>query len=54
MTFTEREYQRRTRTASEERRAILWIVIVGVTVQCLEVLIALAVLKAVFDAASNR
>lgn len=45
MTFTEREQTRRTRTASEERRAILLAVIVGVTVQALELLVVIALLR---------
>ena len=46
MTTTEREEVRRTRTASEERVALLRAVMVGVAVQALAVvLVSLVVLK---------
>jgi hypothetical protein len=50
MTFHDRETTRRTRTASEERFAILLAVIVGVAVQAFELLVVIALLYMVFEA----
>jgi hypothetical protein len=50
MTFTDREQARKVRTASEERARILLAVIIGVTVQALELLVVIALLWAVFEA----
>ena len=46
MTTTDREIVRRNRTASEERGAIFWVVVVGVTVQALELLVVILLLNA--------
>jgi hypothetical protein len=52
MSFTDREQVRRQRTASEERAALFWAVVVGVTVQALELVIVILLLKAILDHAT--
>jgi hypothetical protein len=50
MSFPEREQYRRQRTASEERARILLAVIIGVTVQSLELVIVIFLLLKVVEA----
>lgn len=50
MTYTDREAQRRTRTASEERAAIFWAVVVGVTVQAVGLVGLFLFLRAILGA----
>lgn len=50
MTYQERETTRKTRTASQERSAIFWAVVIGVTVECVGIVGLFLFLRAILEA----